>query len=207
MWLLQVHATPSRVVEGRFEFGGFTFVLGAGLLLGLTFAGLLAARHYRESRDARLSASSGGWRMRAHLDLDPGEPFSRFDGLALMAPHDVMEGTEEGFEVAYFEVSVSRETRIVRPCALVQLPVDPPRPYDLHAEGPADPTRLAGWGPRAAAVLASAYGVRIQTAPLAILVQSTRAPSDVVSRVALALAKALVEDDDAGRATPPGAPA
>ncbi len=206
LWLMQVHATPSRVVEGRFEFGGVTFVLGAGLLLGLTFAGLLAARHYRESRDARLSESSGGWRLRAHLDLDPGDPFSRFDGLGLMAPHNVMEGTEDGFPVAYFEVTVGRETRIVRPCALVQVPVDPPRPYAVDAEGPVDPTLLAGWGPRAAAVLSSAYGVRIRTAPLAILVQSTRAPSDTVSRVALALAHALVADDAARRAETPGRP-
>lgn len=199
MWLLQVHATPSRVVEGRFEFSGVAFLVGAGLLLVLTFAALLAARRYRESREARLSHSSGGWRIRAHLDLDAGDPYSRFEGLGLMAPHNVMEGTEEGFDVAYFDVPVGHEAPVVRPCALVQVPVEPPRPFALNAEGASDPAILAGWGPAAAAVLSAAHGVRIETASRALLVRSIRASAETVGRVALGLARALVEDAAAAR--------
>ncbi len=206
VWLLQVHATPSTVADGRFEFGGLAFVLGAAALLGATVVGLFIARRVRESRDARTSELSGGWRIRTHLDLEPGDPYDRFEGLGLMAPHNVMEGTDDGFSVAYFEVTVGRQSPVVRPCALVQLPVDPPRPFAVDAEGPPDPTVMAGWGPKAIAVLSTAYGVRVETAPLALLVRSTRAPSDAVARVALALARAVVEDDAAARPFSAAAP-
>jgi len=170
------------------------------VLLAVTGIGLLVSRHYRESRDARLSESSGGWRMRAQLGLDPGDPYSRFSGLALTSPHNVMEGTEEGFEVSYFDISpLGRDTTVVRPCAIVQLPVNPPQRAVISTDGVIDATVLAGWGTRASRVLTSAQGgLRIKTAQLAILVESTRAPSDAVSRVALALARAIV--DDAGAA-------
>ena len=104
-----------------------------------------------------------------------------------------MEGTAEGFEVSYFDISpLGHDTPVVRPCALVQLPVDPPQRAVINTDGVIDATVPAGWGTRASRVLTSAQrGLRIKTAPLAILVESIRAPSDVVGRMALVLARVV----------------
>jgi len=86
---------------------------------------------------------------------------------------------------------------------LVQLPVDPPQRAVINTDGVIDATVLASWGPRASRVLTSAQGgLRVETAPRAILVESTRARSDAVGRVALALARAIVDDAGATAAAP-----
>lgn len=184
----------TRVAPGRFEYsGGEFFILALGLA-ALTIVGLFVARIVRDNRDARLSDSSGGWRIRSQFDLDLPDPYCRFSGLALEGPHNAMEGTEQGFEVAYFEVTVGRRPPVVRPCAIVQLPDDPPRTRVDAVHGRPHASALSAWGPAARAVLAEVQNVTIETAPLALLVRSTGAPSEAVSRTALALAKALGED-------------
>lgn len=202
---LLIALAERRVAPGRFEYSSGEFLLIGLGLVGVTILGLFVARLVRENRDARLSASSGGWRIRADLDLDLPDPFSRFAGLVMRGPHNVMEGTEEGVEVAYFDVTEGRRTRIVRPCALVQVAEDPPRVTLDTTHGRPSGAALEPWGAAARQVLAEVQGVRIETAPLAILVQSTGASADTVSRVALALAKAVVADaaaPPAGQAPP-----
>lgn len=189
--MLEQYRSDDRVAPGRMEYSFIEFVVFVVVLLGATFVGLRMARSYREKRDERLTASSGGWRIRSQLDLDAGSPYNRFPGLALRGPHDVMEGLEDGFEVSYFRGHLSRGNRDV-PHALVQLPVDPPQRRYVAAETPGG--RSHGWGPRAAHVLNEASGVVVETAPLALLVYSSGATPEDVGRVALALAKAVVED-------------
>jgi hypothetical protein len=196
-----VHLRPGYVAPGRFEYSFIEFVIFAIVLLALTFIGLKLARDYRERRDERLSESSGGWRIRSQLDIDAGSPYNRFPSLALRMPHDVMEGHDEGFEVSYFSGHLPDDGAPPMlgnaadggvPHAIVQLPVDPPRRRYVAADAPAG--TLDGWGPRAALVLGDARGVVVETAPLALMVYSWGASAVVVGRVALALAKAVVED-------------
>jgi hypothetical protein len=112
-------------------------------------------------------------------------------------PHDVMEGHDEGFEVSYFSAYLPRyvgdvpSNRAV-PHAIVQLPVDPPQGRHVVGDGAAE--SIDGWGPRAAQVLGDARDVVVETAPLALMVSSTGASAVSVGRIALALAKAVVED-------------
>lgn len=186
-----VHRRPDYVVPGRFEYSFIEFVIFVVVLLGLTFIGLKMARSYREKRDQRLTASSGGWRIHSQLDIDAGSPYNRFSGLALRMPHDVMEGQEDGFEVSYFRGHLSRYRQNV-PHALVQLPVDPPQRRFMSAAVPGGP--VDGWGPRAAQVLRESRGLVVETAPLALMVHSTDASAEHVARLALALAKAVVQD-------------
>jgi hypothetical protein len=192
-----VHRRPDYVAPGRFEYSFIEFVLFAVVLLAVTFIGLKLARDYRQRRDERLTETSGGWRIRSQLDVDAGSPYNRFPGLALRMPHDVMEGHDEGFEVSYFSAYQPRyvgndpDNRDV-PHAIVQLPVDPPQRRHVATDGAADP--IAGWGPRATQVLGEAPGVVVETAPLALMVSSTGASAVNVGRIALALAKAVVED-------------
>ena len=191
--MLEQYRRDDRVAPGRMEYSFIEFVVFVVVLLGATFVGLRMARSSREKRDERLTASSGGWRIRSQLDLDAGSPYNRFPGLAWRGPHDVMEGLEEGLEVSYFHGGpISAQGRSDVPYALVQLPVDPPQRRDVAADTPGGPTH--GWGPRAARVLSEARGVVVETAPLALLVHSNSAPAEVVGRVALALAKAVIED-------------
>jgi hypothetical protein len=202
-----VHRRPDYVAPGRFEYSFIEFVIVAVVLLATTFIGLKLARDYRARRDERLTETSGGWRIRSQLDIDAGSPYNRFPGLALRTPHDVMEGHDEGFEVSYFSGHLPRVPgdnaeappvlgnavgRRDVPHAIVQLPVDPPRRRYVATDPPAGP--LDGWGPRAAQVLGEARGVVVETAPLALMVSSWGASAVVVGRVALALAKAVVED-------------
>lgn len=200
-WLLAQRyrsSGPTRLAPGRFEYSFIEFVIFAMVLLGGTFVALKLAREYRQRRDERLTETSGGWRIRSQLDVDAGSPYNRFPGLALRMPHDVMEGHDEGFEVSYFSAYLPRyvgdvpSNRAV-PHAIVQLPVDPPQGRHAAGDGPAAP--IQGWGPRATQVLADARDVVVETAPLALMVASTTGASAVnVGRVALALAKAVVED-------------
>jgi hypothetical protein len=200
-WLVaqrqSVHQRPDYVAPGRFEYSFIEFVIFVVVLLAVTFIGLKLARDYRQRRDERLTETSGGWRIRTQLDIDAGSPYNRFPGLALRMPHDVMEGHDDGFEVSYFSAYQPRyvgddpNNRDV-PHAIVQLPVDPPECRHVATDGPAEP--IDRWGPRATQVLIEARGVVVETAPLALMVCSTGASAVNVGRVALALAKAVVED-------------
>jgi len=198
-------SSPTRLAPGRFEYSFIEFVLFAMVLLGGTFVVLKLAREYRQRRDEQLTETSGGWRIRSQLDVDAGSPYNRFPGLALRMPHDVMEGHDEGFEVSYFTAYLPRYVgdawkRDV-PHAIVQLPVDPPQRRHIAQDGAAEP--IEGWGPRAKQVLSDARGVVVETAPLALMVASTTGGAAVnVGRVALALAKAVVEDASGARQTP-----
>lgn len=183
--------SPGRVAPGRFEYSFIEFVIFAALLLGVTFLGLRWARGYRAKRDENMTASSGGWRFRTQLDIDAGSPFNRFPDLALAMPHDVMEGQEDDFEVAYFNAYPRRGSPVV-PYALVQLPVDPPKGRFVAEQVP--DVNASIWGPAASRLLADARGVVVETAPLALLVRSDGASAEAVGRFALALAKAVVED-------------
>ena len=62
---LEQYRQLDRVAPGRFEYRFIEFMVFAAVLLGLTFVGLRMARSYREKRDERLTASSGGWRIRS----------------------------------------------------------------------------------------------------------------------------------------------
>ncbi|MGD9903281.1 MAG: hypothetical protein AB7U83_07405 [Vicinamibacterales bacterium] len=186
----------TRLAPGRFEYSFIEFVLFVMVLLGGTFVVLKLVRDYRQRRDERLTETSGGWRIRSQLDVEAGPPYNRFPGLALRMPHDVMEGHDEGFEVAYFTACLPRFVgdawkRNV-PHAIVQLPVDPPQRRHVASDGPAEP--IDGWGLRASQVLRDVRGVVIETAPLALMVSSSGASAAEVGRVALALAKAVVAD-------------
>jgi len=101
--------------------------------------GLLAGRlHWLEHRDASLTEAAGdGWRIRSELPHDAGSPYSDFaTDLFLLMPSDVMEGTEEGFEVAYFTIEDGGgwRSRIQRPAATVQVAVETPK-FRYLAEG------------------------------------------------------------------------
>lgn len=181
-------------------------------MLAVLVAGAAVLRGYRqylEHRDAALTASAGGgWRVRSALPLDPGPPYSYFgSGLTLMMPCDILEGTEEGFEVAYFTVEAGRRhsgPRIQQAAAIVQLPMTAPTFLYDASENRGGPTVAAalgqrhgehgGLGPRAIEVLSLARDMVIESAGVAILIRSTGARSEVVSSTAMRLAKAIVAD-------------
>ena len=182
------------------------FVLVAGGVL------LLGYRRYVERRDAALTASAGdGWRVRSHLPLNPGPPYSHFGAdLTLRMPSDIMEGTDEGFEVAYFTVEANHRQpagRVQRPASIVQLPFHVPTfTYDgsgVHG-GPAVAEALrtpsgdhGGLGPRTVEVLSLARDVVVVSAGSALWIRSTGARPDTVSRLTMQLARALAADAEA----------
>lgn len=181
---------------------------------------LLAIRRYlRDRRDAALTEATGGqWRIRSEVPLDAGPPYADFGAeLMLAGPLDVMEGTDEGFAVAYFTTHAGgRGSRVERPGAIAQVPIETPKfryiAEDLDASAPetlralqrhapahhdtSPPTRV---GPQTALLLARARSVVVTTAPFAVWVDSRGAARDDVHRLALALAKALVADAGANR--------
>jgi hypothetical protein len=156
-------------------------------LLTVTFVGLGIARRVRERHDETYSDPAGGWTRRSQLPLDPGPPYNQFGELALAFVHDVREGRDEGFDVAYFQIRDRQ--RLVHPCAIVQLPIE--GPTLSMTEGSPVPT---GVGPRAAELLSRLSGLRVECAPFAVFMQSLTVSSDIVERTALALAKAIVAD-------------
>jgi hypothetical protein len=160
--------------------------IAAGLLTA-TFVGLGIARRLRERHDETYSDSAGGWTLRSQLPIDPGPPYNQFGELALAFVHDIREGRDEGFDVAYFQI-IDRH-RVVHPCALVQLPVE--GPTLSMTEGSPVP---AGVGPQAAELLSRLSGQQVQCAPFALFMQSLTVSSHTVERTALALAKAIVAD-------------
>ena len=178
--------------------------------------GLLAGRlHWLEHRDASLTEAAGdGWRIRSELPHDAGSPYSDFaTDLFLLMPSDVMEGTEEGFEVAYFTIEDGGgwRSRIQRPAAIVQVPVETPKFRYLAEDVDYDAGRVLSTleqrtpphhdsgtpgriGRKTAEALSLARSVLIETAPFAVFVRSKGATTEEVRRLTMALANALVVD-------------
>jgi hypothetical protein len=185
------------------------------------FSFLAVRRYWIDQRDSAFTEAAGGeWRLRSELPLDAGPPYSDFGAeLLLTGPSDVMEGTDEGFEVAFFmtyENGVSN-SRAEWPGAIVQLSVETPKfrfvAEDLDERAPRrlnalrretpphyDTGRPGRVGPATAELLSGARSVIVTTAPFALWVQSRGAQSRAVNGLAIALAKALVAD--ARAATP-----
>lgn len=177
------------------------------------FGFLAGRRRWLAHRDATLTEAAGeGWRIRSELPHDAGPPYSDFGlELFLLMPSDVKEGTQEGFEVAYFTIEDSRRTRIQRPAAIVQVPVETPKfryvTTDIDDEAarhlaalqeqtpPHHDTGRAGRvGPRTGELLVHARAMIVETAPFAVFIRSKGASSDTVQRLAIALARAIVAD-------------
>lgn len=179
------------------------------------FGFLAVRRHWLERRDASLTETAGGdWRIRSELPLDAGPPYADFaPDLFLLMPSDVMEGTDEGFDVAYFTVEDGGRNRgrIQRPAAIVQVPIETPRFRYLAEDLDDDAAQsLAAFqqqtpphydsgtagriGPKTAELLSRARSVIVETATFAVFIRSKGATSREVNRLALELAKAMVAD-------------
>jgi hypothetical protein len=164
------------------------FLLIALGLVAATGIGLGMARQIRERRDEALTeAADGGWRIRSQIPFPPPDPYFRFGILGSAMVLDAMEGTDEGFEVAYFdayiEEAVGREH-----CAIVDLPVEGPT---LDPTTPEDERRAIG--PKTADILMLIASMNVRSAPFAILVHSAQ-PAAAVHKAALRLAHAIVDD-------------
>jgi hypothetical protein len=146
------------------------------------------ARTIRERRDATLTeASGGGWRIRSQIPFPAPDPYLRFGILEHATILDTMEGTDEGFEVAYFDAYIDKSSGREH-CAIVDLPVEAPT---LDPRTPVDEQRAAG--PKTSDVLASIGSMEVVSAPFTILVHSTQ-PAAAVHKAALRLAHAIVAD-------------
>jgi hypothetical protein len=164
------------------------FLLIALGLVTVTCVGLGIARQMRERRDAALTEAAGGsWRIRSQLPFPPPDPFFRFDILEKAMIFDAMQGSDEGFEVAYFDAYVEEEVGREH-CAIVDLPVEGPT---LDPRTPVDEQRPAG--PKTSDVLASIASMSVHSAPFAILVRSPQ-PAAAVHKAALRLAHAIAAD-------------
>lgn len=183
------------------------------IVLVAGFGFLAGRRHWLAHRDATLTEAAGeGWKVRSELPHDVGSPYSDFGmELFLLMPSDVMEGTDEGFEVAYFTIEDGRRSRVQRPAAIVQVPVETPkfryitRDLDddaahhlaaLQQQTPPhhDTGRAGRVGPRTGELLAHARAMIVETAPFAVFIRSKGASTETVQRLAIALAKAIVAD-------------
>lgn len=188
------------------------YVIAILIVLTAGWALIVGRRLWMDRRDAELTEASGGeWRFRSELPLDVPPPYNYFGALPIAC--DIMEGTDEGFDVAYFTTSerTGDDRRVERPGAIVEVSIELPRftyrAEDLDGSAPAilaslrkftpahfDTGRPGRVGPRAAEVLARARSVIITTAAFAVLVESRGARSEEVQRFALTLAKVLVAD-------------
>ena len=168
------------------------FTLVAFGLLSATFIGLGIARKIRERRDeARSEVLGGNWRCRSQIPFPAPDPYLRFGSLETAMIFDTREGTDEGFEVAYFDV-VRRGNRREH-CAIVDLPVEPPM---LDSRTPASARR--GVGAKTSDALTSMAGMDVESAPFTILVHASQ-PADAVEKAALHLAHAIVADAETMR--------
>lgn len=188
-----------RMLAGflRFDFGVIEVMVGALLALSLvlTVVGLRVARRRRRAAgEARLAEANGGWRYRARLEAEPGDPYGRFESLRWATLRNVRKGQRDGFEVSHFDVAQRRNRW--RPCAVVQLPVEGPRATALLEYRPEEQEA------ETEAVLRMLQGMDVEVTPFAILVRSTGAPANAVHRAALSLAKAIVEDARAPKPRP-----
>lgn len=156
-------------------------------LLAATFIGLAAARKVRERRDAARTEAADGWRIRSQIPFPPPDPYFRFGILRSAMILDAMEGTDEGFDIAYFDAYLDEDVGREH-CAIVDLPI----------EGPTlDPRRPAGerraTGPKTADALLFMASMDVHSAPFTILVHSPQ-PAAAVHKAALRLAHAIVAD-------------
>ena len=161
-------------------------------VLAVLVAGALAltwVRHQRDRQDATYVDPTGGVSISSDPPRTSAAPFHRFATVLRSQPFDVTRTRDEGFDVTCFMLPTGYSHRVDRPCALVELPVDPPR-FEM-AEAGAVP---AGVGRATAEELRYLSGVRAETAFHALLVQSIAAPAPTVQRAALRVAKALVAD-------------
>jgi hypothetical protein len=164
------------------------FLLIALGLLAATFTGLGIARTIRERRDTeRTEATTDGWRIRSQIPFPPPDPYLRFDILGGAMILDAMEGTDEGFEIAYFDAYVDRDVGREH-CAIVDLPVEGPT---LDPRTPVSERRPAG--PKTADALLVMANMDVHSAPFTILVHSLQ-PAAAVHKAALRLAHAIVAD-------------
>lgn len=165
-------------------------------ILATLIAGALAliwARLYRDRQDADYTDPTGGTSLGTGPPRTSAAPFHRFPRVVSSLPFDVTRTRDGGFDVTCFVLPTGRNHRVDRACALVELPVDPPR-FEM-AEGGTMPD---GVGPAVAEELEYLSGVRVKTAFHALLAQSMvpHAPlvQDTVRRTALRLARAIVRD-------------
>jgi hypothetical protein len=164
------------------------FTLIAGGLVTAAYIGLTIARIIRERRDATRTETSGGeWRVRSQIPFPPPDPYLRFDILERAMILDTMEGTDEGFEVAYFDGYIEEENGREH-CAIVDLPVEGPT---LDPTTPVTEQRAIG--ANTSEVLASMAAMNVVSAPFTILVHSSQ-PAAAVHKAALRLAHAIVAD-------------
>jgi hypothetical protein len=164
------------------------FLLIALGLLAATFTGLGIARTMRQRRDDDLTeAADGSWRIRSQIPFPPPDPYFRFGLLGSATILDAMEGTDEGFEVAYFDAYIDRDVGR-ESCAIVDLPFEGPT---LAPTTPVSERRAAG--PKTSDVLLSIASMDVHSAPFAILVHSTQRAA-AVHKAALRLAHAIVAD-------------
>jgi hypothetical protein len=189
------------------------------------FGFLAVRRHWLDSQDAALNESAGdGWRVRSELPHDAGYPYSDFaPDLFFLMPLQVMEGTEEGFEVAYFTIADGGRSRhaVERPAAIVQVPVETPKFRYFTADLDDDAAvvlrelqqrtpphyengRPGRVGPATAGLLSLARSVVVETSPFTVFVRSRGARAEDVSRLTIGLAKAVVADAKASAPFTPG---
>jgi hypothetical protein len=164
------------------------FTLIAVGLLTATYIGLTIARTIRERRAATVTEASGGrWRIRSQIPFPAPDPYLRFGILEEAMILDTMEGTDEGFDVAYFDAYIE-EANGREHCVIVDLPVEGPT---LDPRTPVNERRAIG--PKTSDVLASMAGINVHSAPFTILVHSSQ-PAAAVQKGALRLAHAIVAD-------------
>jgi hypothetical protein len=176
-----------KISKGCIMSLGMFLLIAAGLLTA-TYVGLTIARTTRERRDATLTeASGGGWRIRSQIPFPAPDPYLRFGILEQAMILDTMEGTDEGFEVAYFDAYIEKANGREH-CAIVDLPVEGPT---LDPRTPVNERRAAG--PKTSEVLASMGTMEIASAPFTILIHSSQ-PAAAVHKAALRLAHAIVSD-------------
>lgn len=159
----------------------------AVLILGAV--AMIGARRYYDSQDAAYVDPGAGISLGEGSRASSQAPFHRFPELSAGTAVDIVRLEDEGFMVTHFVLPTGYNTRVDQPATLVELPVDPPH-FTLR-EGGAVPD---GVGPAAAQELRYLSGVRVATAPHALLVVSIGAQARTVQSTAMRLAKALVAD-------------
>lgn len=173
------------------------FPLTALGLLAVTWVGLTIARILRARRDEAMNEAPNAWKFRSQLPIDLPNPFHRFEILFLETIADVMEGTDEGFEVSYFMVWRGRsESGSKVPAAIVQLPVQGPEL--VMREGDPVPPHV---GPRTAEFLEYLTAMDVIVVPFALLARAAYddTPARDLQQKALQLAKAIVADANTAR--------
>lgn len=75
------------------------YIIAILIVITAGWALIVDRRQWLARRDAELTEASGGeWRFRSELPLDVPPPYNYFESFPFAG--DIMEGTDEGFEVA-----------------------------------------------------------------------------------------------------------